>query len=579
MRATKTALLADRIAFTLRWLVFLGLVTALGWGNGIDPNAVTLIIITAILYLGLSTLSLFEKRLPNHENVAVAIDGVIALLFAWLTFINGIPFIWFGLLPIVTGAFYFGFQGGLVISLGATLIGGVILTIDLGNAAAIQAILTPALVMLLSGLLTGFITQLAGYRLRSQQELERTRQEEASKVERDRIKALYQITSSMTATLNYQRVLDMALDLTTSALTPPEESPQMVSAFFLFDGDEMVVGSARRFTPSDHKATFPAQEGVIAESLRSSQSRLITNPDQDPEIRRAVALRSCRAVYCYPLRTSQEMFGVLVFGHPEAEFFDEIRCEILEIVGRQALVALQNARLYRDLELEKERMMEIQEEARKKLARDLHDGPTQSVAALAMRVNFARRLIDRDVRAAGEELFKIEDLARRTTKEIRHMLFTLRPLVLETSGLIAALESMAQKLLETYNQKVVIEAQAGAIEDLELGKQGVIFYIAEEAVNNARKHAEAEFIYVRLIKAHPDVLLLEIEDNGVGFNIGEVDAGYEKRGSLGMVNMRERTELVNGVIQLESTVGKGTRIRVWIPLDDAAAERLRHGKL
>ena len=102
-------------------------------------------------------------------------------------------------------------------------------------------------------------------------------------------------------------------------------------------------------------------------------------------------------------------------------------------------------------------MAEAQDEARRKLARDLHDGPTQSVSAIAMRVNFARRLMERDVAEAGEELYKIEDLARKTTKEIRHMLFTLRPLVLESQGLTAALQAMAEKVNETYNQNVIVE--------------------------------------------------------------------------------------------------------------------------
>jgi signal transduction histidine kinase len=229
------------------------------------------------------------------------------------------------------------------------------------------------------------------------------------------------------------------------------------------------------------------------------------------------------------------------------------------------------------LELEKERMMEIQDEARKKLARDLHDGPTQSIAAIAMRVNFARRLIEREPGSAGEELFKIEDLARRTTKEIRHMLFTLRPLVLESQGLIAALASMAEKMQDTYDQHVTIQADPELIDKLDSGKQAVIFYIAEEAVNNARKHAEAAHVWVRLSQAKEDVALLEIEDNGVGFNVGAIDASYESRGSLGMVNMRERAELINGVLQIDSQVGKGTRILLWVPLSEQAAERMRHG--
>jgi signal transduction histidine kinase len=432
------------------------------------------------------------------------------------------------------------------------------------------------LVFLIVGVIVGFVAQQVGRQLWRRRDLEISRAEKAERIERERIKALYNITSSMTANLNYQRVLDMALDLTNSALAEPDGEANLVSAFCLFEGENMSIVSARRFTPSDFKATLNGREGIIAQALKSGQPRFMKSPEKDPEVIRVVALRNCGVVYCYPLRTNVELFGVLLFGHPDAEYFDEKRREILEIVGRQALVAMQNARLYRDLEEEKERMMDIQEEARRTLARNLHDGPTQSVAAIAMRVNFARRLIDRDVKAAGDEMFKIEDLARRTTKEIRHMLFTLRPLVLESAGLIAALDSMAEKMRDTYGQNVIIEADQSAIEQMEMGKQGVIFYIADEAVNNARKHAEAEHIWVRLFPLKDDVVLLEVEDDGVGFDVGSVDKGYERRGSLGVVNMRERTELVNGVFQMDSQVGKGTQIRVWVPLTESAAEKLRH---
>ncbi|MBI4770990.1 MAG: sensor histidine kinase, partial [Chloroflexi bacterium] len=240
----------------------------------------------------------------------------------------------------------------------------------------------------------------------------------------------------------------------------------------------------------------------------------------------------------------------------------------------QAVIALQNAQLFRGLAREKERIVEVEEEARKKLARDLHDGPTQAIAAIAMRTNYTRRLMERDTGAAVAELFTIEDLARRTTKEIRHMLFTLRPLILESQGLEAALRQLAAKMYETHEQKVKVETHPGATENLEMGKQGVIFYIAEEAANNARKHAEAEMIWLRL-RQKDDIFSLEVEDNGVGFNVGKVDASYDQRGSLGMVNMRERAELVGGVLKVESAEGKGTRIRVYVPLTEAAADKLR----
>jgi signal transduction histidine kinase len=108
---------------------------------------------------------------------------------------------------------------------------------------------------------------------------------------------------------------------------------------------------------------------------------------------------------------------------------------------------------------------------------------------------------------------------------------------------------------------------------MEVGKQGVIFFIIEEAVNNARKHAQADHIWVRL-KRRSDVLHLEIEDDGVGFDLGKVQDNYNQRGSLGMVNLQERAELVNGILRIDSRIGRGTRIAVSVPMTMEASERL-----
>jgi len=90
------------------------------------------------------------------------------------------------------------------------------------------------------------------------------------------------------------------------------------------------------------------------------------------------------------------------------------------------------------------------------------------------------------------------------------MLFTLRPLILESQGLTAALESMAEKIRETFRQNVVIDVNEKIVTDMEMGKQGVVFYIVEEAVNNARKHAAASNIWVRLKQLEPGLALLEV---------------------------------------------------------------------
>jgi signal transduction histidine kinase len=408
--------------------------------------------------------------------------------------------------------------------------------------------------------------------------------EKGGGIERERLKELYDLISKLTATLKYKKVLELALDLGGTVLAGPNAAAdRLVSAVLLFAQSEsgppaLTVGSARRFTPADMRIILPAQKGLTRQVIDSGEGQYIKQVASDPELVRIVALRACTAAYCLPLRAGLDTYGLLLFAHPEPNYFTQANREMLDIISHQAVIAIQNARLYSDLEVEKNRMMEIQEESRRKLARDLHDGPTQSVAAIAMRINFARRLMERDLKATGEELQKIEDLARRTTKEIRHMLFTLRPLVLESQGLVAALEAMAEKMDETYNQNVLIEADPRVIPDLEIGKQTIIFYIAEEAVNNARKHAQAAHIWVRLKSVEEDLAMLEIQDDGVGFNVGSVDASYDQRGSLGMVNMRERAELINGMIRIHSAQGEGTRIQVWIPLTEESAERLRSGR-
>jgi signal transduction histidine kinase len=175
---------------------------------------------------------------------------------------------------------------------------------------------------------------------------------------------------------------------------------------------------------------------------------------------------------------------------------------------------------------------------------------------------------------AGDELTRVEELAHRTTKEIRHMLFTLRPLILESQGLQAALQAMADKMKETFGQDVSIDIDERIVSQMEMGKQGVLFYIVEEAVNNARKHANASNIWVRLKPFDANMALLEIVDNGLGFDVDAVNKAYDKRGSLGMVNLRERSELVNGHLDVKSAFGQGTTVQVYIPFTEESAERL-----
>lgn len=587
MYKSDTPFIADWFVISLRWLVLLGVIVSLSisdalasWGNAI----LALLVFWNIILTWLAGLN---RRLPNHREISLLIDLGVSVGFFWIQGGLSGPATWVGILPIISGALYFDLRGGLL----ASLIIAVVQASDalLHNMGILWLVL-PALITILLGAFFGFISQQMINQLRLMRVKQTEERERENRTETERMRAIYKLSSTLTATLSYKRVLDMALEISTSALhvddpeqtqdTTPKDD-RLISGVLLFDGQELVVGSARRFPQADLRMTFPAKEGLLHRVVEDDENVVTDGVKNDPELKRLISLNNCQSVHCFSLRTGFNVYGVLLFGHPEPKYFTRDRCDVLGIIGRQATIAIQNARLYQDLADEKERMAEAQEEARKKLARDLHDGPTQSVAAIAMRVNLARRMLERDQGSAADELVKIEDLARRTTKEIRHMLFTLRPLVLESQGLTAALQQMAEKMKETFGQEVVVQIDEKLADDIEMGKKGIIFYLVEEAVNNARKHAQAARIYVRLsaVKNEPEIAWLQIADEGLGFDVDAITKSYDKRGSLGMVNLRERTELINGLLHIDSAPGKGTRVNVYIPLSEEASDKLHHGRV
>ncbi len=580
-QTSTTSVLTNWVSITLRWLTLLVIALSLSFGSRFTL-AVGIVLISAALWnVWLSVWLLLKQQRFAHKLVLIAVDMLtVYVLFAMSGTLGG-GLGWTGILPIITASLMYGLLGAAAVIPINLVVQGLLSLLDGDLYTVGLFILTLLPIYLIAGAVFGFIGQRM-LRIREQEAraLVRTRLE-AQRTERERSRVIYNLISTLSSSLNYQRVLETSLDLSASAMEKIDDRhDQLVSGVLLFVADEsggtyLQVGSARRFTQADLRLTLQGRQGAIGKAIDGGNPQLTRVISQDPELGMIVAMRVCQAVYIVPLRVGLDNYGVMVFGHPEEKYFTPERTEVLDIVGNQSVIAIQNARLYSDLEQEQERILEIQEDARNKLARDLHDGPTQSVAAIAMRVNFARRLIERNVKAAAEELYKVEDLARQTTKEIRHMLFTLRPLVLESQGLIPALESMADKMRDTYDQNVIVMADPHIVSQMEDNKQGVVFYITEEAVNNARKHAEASHIWVRLHPLEAGLAILEIEDDGGGFDLEDVDSDYEKRGSLGMINMRERAELVNGRVKIDSALGRGTRVSVIIPLNEDAIERVR----
>jgi signal transduction histidine kinase len=565
MRTPEASESLERTTITLRWamLVLLAILAPL-----ITPLPLTsffALFCLFLLQLGLSLSSYINLRLPRIAWAGIAILDTLFILPIYLQ--NGGStggIFWIGLLPTATFSIFFGAIWGVLTGCLLAVVQIFLLLTETSATPAIFALVWSIPLMVIAG----GAGNLAG-RLDVRLMLARRKSDEAFNQELDRLKTLvrsvYRMASAITGSLEPLRILDSALDLASEGAGEKGSTGRLISMALLRDQTGFFIATARRLTRADLRATFPGEGGGLARILRSRMPTRIDSPGQDPEFSQVVTLHACRSAILLPMVVEEEVRGALLFGHPDAHFIEGDFLELVEGLTKQTASTLRNAELFQALREERDRLVEVEEQARKKLASDLHDGPIQATAAIAMRVNYARRLLQRKPETTGEELFEIEELARRATKEMRHMLFTLRPLVLETQGLPGALRQLAEKTRDTFNQEILLDIEPTAADKLDLNRQGVLFNLVDEAIGNARKHAKAAHIWIRMHR-EIDTLLLEVSDDGIGFDLAEVEKHYTERSSLGLVNLRERAELAGGSLQILSTPGKGTRVQVRIPL-------------
>jgi signal transduction histidine kinase len=297
--------------------------------------------------------------------------------------------------------------------------------------------------------------------------------------------------------------------------------------------------------------------------LRSSDPLLIEDISQQPALTPITALAQCHAACLVPLRAALRTYGLMLVASDRMHAFNQEQLGMLTALANYAIIALHNAQLVHDLRQERAKLLSKEEEVRHQLARDLHDGPAQALAAITMNVEFIKRLLERDPPRVIAELDKLGGLAKRTTHEVRTMLFELRPLALETQGLDTTLRQYLERF-QGSPTKIEMEANEISV-SLDTKTEGTLFNIIQEAINNALKYAKAEHIWVRL-KQTPTTLEVTVQDDGRGFDLQKVLDSYEKRGSFGLLNIEERAKLIGGTSEMMSAPGQGTTVRVTVPL-------------
>lgn len=211
------------------------------------------------------------------------------------------------------------------------------------------------------------------------------------------------------------------------------------------------------------------------------------------------------------------------------------------------------------------RVIKAQEEERKRVAREIHDGPAQAIANIVLRMEFCEKLLELKPDKVKGELQSLKELVRNTLQDIRKIIFDLRPMALDDLGLVPAL----RRYLEDYKSKYNLNTEFiffGYERRLDNAVEVGLFRVVQEALNNVWKHARASKVIVRLEMGRDNVNIL-IKDDGQGFDVEQALAN-KQRESLGLTSMRERVELLGGTFILRSRPGQGTEILLKVPLNE-----------
>jgi signal transduction histidine kinase len=251
-----------------------------------------------------------------------------------------------------------------------------------------------------------------------------------------------------------------------------------------------------------------------------------------------------------PLLLKDRCVGLIALTHIDADFFTSHHYSLVQAIANQAAVAIENARLYESAQ----QLAAVEE--RQKLARELHDSVSQALYGIALGAKTARTQLDRDPIRAVEPVDYVLQLAEAGLAEMRALIFELRPESLEIEGLVAAIEKQVAATTARYGIKVSGEFESEP--DLSLGDKEVFYRVAQEALHNVVKHARATEATIRL--HNNGGVVLEVSDNGIGFNSGDSFPGH-----MGLISMSERAANIGARINVESQPGKGTTIRLTLP--------------
>ncbi|MBM3134480.1 MAG: GAF domain-containing protein [Chloroflexi bacterium] len=363
---------------------------------------------------------------------------------------------------------------------------------------------------------------------------------------------LYDVTAVASESLNLQVTLERLLERVLEALRCP------AGAIHLLDqGDEVLRLAVQRGIRPDLVAqlgTLPADNSLMSWMLEHSRPVVVPDSTNDPRAPQVASLSGFPVYGGAPMRARGQALGVLsIFGAADQQFSVE-DVALLTSIADHVGVAVENAQLRQQAE----QAAALQE--RERLARELHDSVTQSLFSLTLFTETARQLASSgDLQRIEQPLSEADTIAHQALKDMRLLLYELRPSALAEEGLVGAL----RRRLDTVEKRVGIEGRVLSDTFIELpaSVEEGLYYIAQEALNNALKHGGATAVTVH-IRTEDKHVILEVSDNGVGFDPDRV----RDQGGMGLANMRARAARLGGTLTFFAQPGQGTRVQVKLTL-------------
>lgn len=347
---------------------------------------------------------------------------------------------------------------------------------------------------------------------------------------------------------------------------------------------------------SENAARLAYQVGLLDSSCGGviELGKAVVVPDLSPyRGRGAQSLKheGVNALMHVPLMTKGWALGSMCVGTRNNMPFDDEEQKLLTAIGNQIAIAVENARLYAEVQ-RKERLrgelfkkaLAAQEDERRRIARELHDEISQSLTALLYEAEDGLEMTSNPI--TRERLQSICDLTRQSLDNIHKLIFDLRPSMLDQLGLVPALRWLAKTRLAPRGVNVTVDAgpehdPAGGQPDahrLSPEIETALYRVVQEAINNIARHAAAHNVEIRLDLSN-GVSTVNIRDDGIGFDMAELNAtikDFERKDApspdsargLGIIGMQERIELLGGELEIVATPGHGTQVHIRVPLQE-----------